>query len=127
MRNTHQGVVQSASLALALILTVATAFAQSTHILVAPDKVVIAQLGLEKNQGLVIDSVKPDSAGAKLGFQPADIWVKVDGKPVTSSVSALRKMLNELKPDATVEVVVLRKGKPETVKGFAVPAPVRKE
>ena len=36
-------------------------------------------------------------------------------------------MLNDLKPDATVDVVVLRKGKSETVKGFAVPAPVRKE
>ena len=39
MRHTDRGAVQRASLALALILTAAPAFAQSTHILIAPDKV----------------------------------------------------------------------------------------
>lgn len=86
-----------------------------------PDKVVVSQLGLEKNQGLVIDSVKANTPAAKLGLLAADILVKIDGTPVPNSTAAFRKLLTDLKPDATFEVVVLRKGKPETVKGLTVP------
>lgn len=88
-----------------------------------PSSVVVAQLGLKSGEGLVIDSVKADSPAAKLGLQSADILLSVDGKAVPTSAPAFQKLLTELKPGAAVDAVVLRKGKQETIKGFAVPAP----
>jgi C-terminal processing protease CtpA/Prc len=84
--------------------------------------VVSKQLGMEKDQGVVVDSVSTGSPAAKAGLQRYDILLKFDGKAVPASGSSFRKLLGEIKPDTPVEAVVLRGGKQETVKGVVIPA-----
>lgn len=83
--------------------------------------VVAAQLGLPKDQGLVIDRVDPQSPADKAGLKKYDILVKVDGKAVSGSGTALRKLLADLKAEAAFEATVLRQGKEVTIKELIIP------
>jgi membrane-associated protease RseP (regulator of RpoE activity) len=90
-----------------------------------PSRVLIEQLDLPENQGIVLGSVKDPSVAAKAGLRTNDILLEIDGKAVSSNVDDVVKQLNDIKKDA-VDAVVLRKGKLETVKGLklgAVPGP----
>jgi hypothetical protein len=86
-----------------------------------PSDALVDQLDLPKGQGVVIEKVLPDSAAAKAGLKPNDILLEVHGKPVPSKTADLAKMLEEIKADTAVDVVVLRKGKKETIKGVKLP------
>jgi beta-lactamase regulating signal transducer with metallopeptidase domain len=87
-----------------------------------PSPALVDQLDLPKNQGLVISQVSPNSAAAKAGLKPNDILLELDGKKINSNdTSALRKIVREIKADAPVEAVVLRKGKKETITGLSLP------
>src|SRR5207237_9149974 len=44
-----------------------------------------AQLKLQKDQGIVIDRVLPDTPAQKAGFQQHDVLLTVDGKPLVKS------------------------------------------
>jgi membrane-associated protease RseP (regulator of RpoE activity) len=79
------------------------------------------QLDLSKGQGLVVRDVVPDSAAAKAGLKAHDVILEIDGKKVTSSVPELAKLLADVKKDATVDIVVFRKGKKETIKEVKLP------
>jgi len=87
-----------------------------------PDETLSHQLDLPRDQGLVLDDVRPDSAAAKAGLAKHDVLLELDGKPVPSDVAEFVKQLADVKADAAVEAVVLRKGKKETVKGLKLPA-----
>jgi hypothetical protein len=87
-----------------------------------PGTLVIAQLGLKKDEGLVIEQVYKNSPAEKAGLKQYDILVKLDGKAVANSATAMRKILAEIKPETPFEAVVIRQGKQETVKGLAMPA-----
>jgi hypothetical protein len=80
------------------------------------------QLGLAKDTGLVIDKVNDDSAAGKAGLKTYDILVQFDGKAVPSDVAGFRKLLAGDAPGSAVDVVVVRQGKQETVKGLTLPA-----
>lgn len=82
----------------------------------APSKVVVDQLDLPKGQGLIIDEVLPNSAAEKAGLKVNDILLEVNGKSAPSDLRELAKMLENTKEDATISVVILRKGKKETIK-----------
>ncbi len=86
-----------------------------------PSDTLVEQLDLPKDQGLIVDEVAPDSAAAKAGIKAHDILLELDGKPVPSSPEELRKTLDGIKADTPVDVVVMRKGKKETVKGLSLP------
>ena len=45
----------------------------------------------------------------------------LNGKPVPSDMTDFQKLLKDIKPDAAVDAVVLRKGKKETIKGLKLP------
>src|SRR5262249_39104768 len=62
-----------------------------------------------------------DSAAAKAGVKPHDILLEFAGKPVPSDVDSFRKILDDVKAKTEVDVVVLRKGKRETLKGLTLP------
>ncbi len=79
------------------------------------------QLGLSANEGLAVDKVDPDTVAAKMGLKTYDVLVKVDDKPVMGNVPALRALLGTLKGEKGVDVVVMRRGKAETLKGLTVP------
>jgi membrane-associated protease RseP (regulator of RpoE activity) len=95
-----------------------------------PSKTLVDQLDLPDNQGIVLKSVKAQSAAAKAGLKSSDILLELGGKAVPSHVEDFVKQLNEIKKDSAVDAVVLRKGKRQTVKGIklgdvpATPAPL---
>lgn len=86
-----------------------------------PSATLTDQLDLPKGQGLVLRELLPDSAAAKAGFKPHDVLMELNGKAVPNRIEGLANMLADIKPDATVEVVVVRKGKKETIKDIKLP------
>lgn len=85
----------------------------------SPSNILIEQLGLKENQGLVVVNVRPDSAATKAGLKANDILLEWGGKAVSNDPTDLKSMVDSTR-DA-VEVKVLRKGKTETLKGVTVP------
>jgi S1-C subfamily serine protease len=80
-------------------------------------------LNLKKGQGLVVQNVMPGSPAEKAGVKPHDVLVEVNGKPVPDDPGQFTQMLGEVKDDAGVDLVVIRKGKPETLKGIKLNEP----
>jgi C-terminal processing protease CtpA/Prc len=81
------------------------------------------QLNLGKDEGLVVDTVIAESVAFRAGLRQYDILVQLNGQPVKGGTTALRKELAALAAEATVDVVVLRHGKQETIKGLKLPPP----
>jgi C-terminal processing protease CtpA/Prc len=87
-----------------------------------PSATLAEQLDLPKGQGLVIEQVTADSAASKAGLKPHDILLEIGGKAVPDNPAELsNKVLSDIKADTKVNVVVLRKGKKETIKGLNLP------
>jgi beta-lactamase regulating signal transducer with metallopeptidase domain len=86
-----------------------------------PSKVITEQLNLPAGKGLVVSSVTPGLAADKAGIKTNDILMKFDGKDVPTSVHDFNKALEQIKADAPVDAVVLRKGKEVTIKGITLP------
>jgi serine protease Do len=66
------------------------------------------QLGLERDEGLVVAEVDPSGPAADSGFQPGDVIEQVNGQPI-SSASALREAV-KASGDRPALVLVARKG-----------------
>ena len=62
-----------------------------------------------------------ESAAAKAGIHNHDILLELNGKAVPSNPAEFVRALQDVKPDTKVDIVVLRKGKRETVKGLSLP------
>ncbi len=86
-----------------------------------PSDTLADQLELPNDQGLIVREVAPDSAAAKAGIKAHDILLEVAGKPVSSNPEEFRTTLAGIKADKPVDVVVLRKGRKETIKGLSLP------
>ena len=86
-----------------------------------PSDVLASQLELPNGQGLVCLDVPGDSPAGKAGIKPNDILLEVAGRPVPSNRDELVRGLKDVKPDTPVDIVVLRKGKRETLKGVKLP------
>lgn len=81
----------------------------------------VEQLDLPKNQGLLLTKVKADSPAAKAGLKNNDVLLELGGKAVPNNLPDLNKMMDDIKPDSTVDALVLRKGKKELVKDVTLP------
>lgn len=81
-----------------------------------PLAVLTEQLELPKGEGLVIAEVMPGTTAAKAGLKQHDILLEIAGQPVLSDVSKFTAQLAGMKADDKIEVVVLRKGRKETLK-----------
>ncbi len=66
------------------------------------------------SQGAMIESVSDGTPAAQAGFQPGDIVVRFDGKPVPDDIT-FRDMVGHVAPGTRVNVVVLRNGKEITL------------
>jgi beta-lactamase regulating signal transducer with metallopeptidase domain len=86
-----------------------------------PSDTLVEQLDLPKGQGLVIEHVSPNSAADKAGLKAHDILLELNGKTVPNDPAKLVRSLAEVKAKTTMDAVVLRKGKKETVKGITLP------
>lgn len=74
-----------------------------------------AQLGLKEGEGLVVESVLPDSPAAKAGLKPYDVLAAVNGKPIEGLrdlIAAVQKAKDQ--EDLTLEVI--RQGKRQELK-----------
>jgi len=79
------------------------------------------QLDLPANMGLVVSSVFPDTPAAIAGLKPNDIILEIGGKAVTSDANELQRLVREFKADEKVNIVLMRKGKKETLKDVKLP------
>ncbi|MBI2808056.1 MAG: PDZ domain-containing protein [Planctomycetes bacterium] len=80
------------------------------------------KLGLPEKEGLVIAAVDLKSAGETVGLKKDDVLVKINGKPVPSDPTDFGKLVKDQTPEQGVELVVVRNGKEETIKGAKMPA-----
>jgi beta-lactamase regulating signal transducer with metallopeptidase domain len=86
-----------------------------------PSVTLADQLDLPQGHGIVIIRVEPKSAAEKAGLKPNDIILELDGKPVPQDGPGLVKVIRDVKADSPVEVIILRKGKKETLKELRLP------
>jgi C-terminal processing protease CtpA/Prc len=86
-----------------------------------PGPALAEQLGLESGKGLVVTDVLPDSAAAKAGLKKYDVLIEFNGKPVPANRDSFAALVQEPKAKTPVDVVVIRKGKKETIKDVSLP------
>lgn len=79
------------------------------------------QLELPPGHGLVVREVIADSAAAKGGLKLHDVLLEFNGKAVPNRVDDFARLMTDIKPDAAVDMVVVRKGKKETLKDVKLP------
>lgn len=75
------------------------------------------QLDLKGGTGLLIQAVTPGSAAEKAGLKKNDIIVSFAGKEV-SDAGKFTAAVSEAKAGAKLDVIVIRKGKKEVIKGI---------
>jgi beta-lactamase regulating signal transducer with metallopeptidase domain len=83
-----------------------------------PSAVLIEQLDLPKDHGLVITQVRKNSAAEKAGLNANDILLVFAGKKVPNDTMKFIELLDGISSDKEVDAIVLRKGKKETVSGI---------
>jgi serine protease Do len=72
-------------------------------------------LGLGKARGALVAGVTEDGPAAKVGIKPGDVVVSLDGKDV-ADMKALPRMVADTPIGKTVDVTVIRDGKPMVFK-----------
>jgi hypothetical protein len=82
-------------------------------------------LGLDENEGLLVTSVDPNSAGDKAGLKPSDVLLKVKDKSVPNDADGFAILVRNQKADEAADLVVVRDGKEETLKAAKMPASVQ--
>jgi C-terminal processing protease CtpA/Prc len=87
-----------------------------------PSRSLAEQLDLGRDKGLVVDEVRRDSVAEKAGIKVNDVLLEVDGKSVPSDDREFGRILDGIKADQSFGIVVLRKGKKETIKGVKLAA-----
>lgn len=71
-------------------------------------------LGLERPQGLVVTEVWPNGPGARAGLREGDVITAIDGAEVNDQ-GGLNFRVGTREPNSTVEVAVIRDGRPRTL------------
>ncbi|HET6574574.1 MAG TPA: M56 family metallopeptidase [Fimbriiglobus sp.] len=84
------------------------------------------QLDLPNDHGVVVVQVVPGSVADKAGVKKNDVVLSFAGQEIGGDVSKFAGAVEKTKPGQKVEVVVLRKGKKETLKGIELPKRDRK-
>ncbi len=71
-------------------------------------------LGLKEGTGALIESVTADGPAAKGGLQDGDVILKFDSREI-NNVRGLTRAVAQTQVEKTVDVEILRKGKPQTL------------
>ncbi|KAA8728204.1 serine endoprotease DegQ [Ewingella americana] len=69
---------------------------------------------LDSQRGAFVNEVLPDSAAAKAGIKAGDVLITLQGKPL-SSFAELRAKVGTAGPGVTMQIGLLREGKPMNV------------
>ena len=72
-------------------------------------------LGMETTQGILVQSVVPNSGAEKAGLESGDVIVAVDGELVRNTTE-LKSRIGATPPGTTVEVAFFRDGEKQTAK-----------
>jgi serine protease Do len=83
-------------------------------------------LGLDTLKGGLVSNVEPDSAAARAGVRQGDVIVEVEGRSISDG-NELRNVIAGTKPGTTVNLKVIRDGRPETLKATLAELPSNKE
>ena len=81
----------------------------------------IDQLDLPKDSGILIVQIIPGSVAEKVGVKKNDILLSMAGKDVPTDTVAFAGFIAKIQAADTFDVVVLRKGKRETIKAVQLP------
>ena len=79
------------------------------------------QLSVADDQGVVVREVMPDSPAAKVGIKPHDVLLQIGDKTVPADPEAFVRLIRELPAGKVGKVVLLRKGKKETLPELELP------
>lgn len=90
------------------------------------DKNLASSLGLDKPMGALINDVDPDGPAAKSGLKAGDLIIKFNGSGVHTS-SDLPYLVGRTAPDTKVPLVIMRKGKEQTLRVTVGKLPVSPE
>jgi serine protease Do len=71
-------------------------------------------LGLKKAEGALVAEPQANGPAAKAGIEAGDVIISVDGNPVRNA-RELSRMIGGMAPNASVKLVVLRKGAEKTI------------
>lgn len=82
------------------------------------------KFGLPENEGLIVTGVDANSMGEKAGLKASDVLVKLNDKAVPNDANGFAKLVKDMKAD-DIDIVVLRDGKEQTIKGTKMPAIVQ--
>jgi serine protease Do len=74
----------------------------------------VDEFGLKDRKGAVVRTVTPGGAASRAGFEPGDVILNYNGKPVASR-DDLVQMVVATKPGTTVPVRIVRDGKERTL------------
>jgi serine protease Do len=66
-----------------------------------------SKLGLNDREALIVKAVRPDGTGSKLGLQPGDAILEVDGAPI-SDVTTFKTKVSEAKKNKVIRLTVQR-------------------
>jgi PDZ domain len=80
------------------------------------------KLGLEETEGLVVAAIEPNTDGEKAGLKVNDVLIKVGDKSVPNDAARFSQLFKDRKPTDPVDLVVVRDGKQQTLKGAKMPA-----
>ncbi len=80
--------------------------------------VLVEQLDLPKDGGLVVVEVLPGTPAEKAGLKANDIILKLGDADVPTDPAAFTALVGKLKGGEKLDAVIVRKGKKETIKGI---------
>ncbi len=86
------------------------------------DRALAESLGLDKPQGALIAQVEPDSPADKAGLEAGDVVVVFSGRPIVDA-SDLPHIVGQMKPGASADAEIIRKGKRKVLKVVVLSRP----
>jgi PDZ domain len=86
-----------------------------------PSPALVEQLELPINQGLLVEDVQDNSPAARVGLKKHDVLLELGSKPVTGNLADFLVLLKGTPGGENLDLVILRKGKRETLKGLVLP------
>ncbi len=72
------------------------------------------QLDLKGDNGVLVNKVKPDSAGSRIGFEPHDIILEINKQPI-KTVWEFRRLVKAVLDKGTAQILIIRKGEKKTL------------
>ncbi|MGB5096353.1 MAG: DegQ family serine endoprotease [Porticoccaceae bacterium] len=79
------------------------------------DRALAESLGLDKPQGALIAQIEPGSPADKAGLEAGDVVVAFNGRPIVDA-SDLPHVVGQMKPGASADAEIIRKGKHRVLK-----------